>query len=256
FSPHDRYLAVVAVTHPRFVGVHGLKPSQYTDQLKKMALNGKYPATVRLFDLATQKEINLSPAANATFNLVPGNMVAFSPDDMLIAASLGNKMKVWNCATGKEVFDLAKTGRQVAFSPSGHLLACAEPGVAVVSVPDWKTVLAAKEGGNLIAFDGQDQRMVLGPEIAGFTSWDLATGVPRHASFGNAYDIAYSRDGTRLFVLHVQPKSITIRSAETLSKLLDLPCEQAPRSAAEIEPMLDELLISLRDDRVAKATAP
>jgi WD40 repeat protein len=142
------------------------------------------PATIRVWDLETRKEL----AAFRSAGNSPFRDFAFSPDgNRLAAADYDGGLRVWDVATGKPVREAPATGmvlRHVAFAPDGARL-------AVLGQPKWDP----KEFAEPDALDLPQPRVLLfdlrapavGPEVI----------VCPHGYLGG---LAYSPDGRTLAV--------------------------------------------------------
>jgi tetratricopeptide (TPR) repeat protein len=136
--------------------------------------------------------------------------VAFSPDGKCLASgSWDQTVKIWDCATGKELFALkghASTVEGVAFSPDGQRLAS---GSDDQTVKIWETAtgkeLFALKGHagwpRSVAFSPDGQRLASGSADQTVRLWDSATGKELLALKGHAglvWSVAFSPDGRRL----------------------------------------------------------
>jgi WD40 repeat protein len=127
--------------------------------------SGHADGTARVWDAATGRQEYCLEMDSIVF-------VSFSPkgDRLITSSSKCKQVKVWDMATGLEIFDLEargkEEGRWLALSPDGSRLVTA-------SVPNYRTMKV----------------------------WDATTlawlhDLPGHT--GNVYTAAFSRDGTRL----------------------------------------------------------
>jgi WD40 repeat protein len=169
---------------------------------------------------------------------------SFSPDDAQIALAAAEALSVRESATGKELLaEESVKPVSVAFSSTGRFLAAGtENGFTVFEAQGWKRAIDERRPATLFAFDAHDRRLTAGRTE--FDVWDLATGQCksiRSVADPGAIDIALSRDDRRLHILRSNG-SVSLRSAQTLISLLDLNCDDPPRTAAEIEPRLDATL--------------
>ncbi len=128
--------------------------------------------------------------------------VAFSPDGQRLASGgRDGTMKIWDSATGKELFSLkghAVWVTSVAFSPDGQRLASGGGGtVKIWDSATGKELLSLKGMAGSVAFSPDGQRLASG---GGGTVkiWDSATGKELLSLKGPAGSVAFSPDGQRL----------------------------------------------------------
>jgi WD40 repeat protein len=146
----------------------------------RMALAGGMDTTLKLFDVATGRQLRSFPGHNSRIR-----SVALSPDGSLaLSGDETSQVNVWDLSNGKllRTFDgHAGTISQVEFSPDGHTaLAASYDGTLWI----WNTqdlvvshMLAAHEGGVWSAHFSPDGMSILtGGEDNMMTLWDVATG--------------------------------------------------------------------------------
>jgi WD40 repeat protein len=136
--------------------------------------------------------------------------VAFSPDGQRLASgSHDQTVKIWDSATGKELFALkghARSVGSVAFSPDGQRLAS---GSHDQTVKIWDSAtgnelftLKGRAGvGPIVAFSPDGQRLATGSADKTVRIWDSATGKELFALKGHVsyvYGVAFSPEGQRL----------------------------------------------------------
>jgi eukaryotic-like serine/threonine-protein kinase len=136
--------------------------------------------------------------------------VAFSPDGQRLASgSYDQTVKIWDSATGKELFDLkGHSGpvTSVAFSPDGQRLAAGERDgtVKIWNSAAGKPLFVLKGHANWVtsvAFSPDGQRLASGSYDQTVKIWDSATGKELFSLKGHAstvMSVAFSPDGQRL----------------------------------------------------------
>ena len=136
--------------------------------------------------------------------------VAFSPDGQRLASGSWDKtVKIWDSATGKELFSLkghAGPVRSVAFSPDGQRLASAsaDQTVKIWDSATGKELFALKGHAGMVtsvAFSPDGQRLASGSTDKTVRIWDSVTGKELFALKGHAgavRSVAFSPDGQRL----------------------------------------------------------
>jgi RNA polymerase sigma factor (sigma-70 family) len=177
---------------------------------RSLALVGADVGTLAVIDVETGSE-----RWQARLGWGPAGHFAFSPDGQTIAAGQGGVLRLFAAATGHE--------RLV--SPEAH-----EGGVSIVRyLPGGRTLLSAGDDGTVRVWDaasGRQQRVIqeacpvnvlaISPDgntlatalpspVEGVSLWDLTTGLkrqdwPEHGSVVGAVALAFSPDGTGLYV--------------------------------------------------------
>jgi DNA-binding beta-propeller fold protein YncE len=140
-------------------------------------------------------------------------------------ASVGDdrRLRIWNTQTGAATANVkvtAKYSAALALAPAGGSVAVGATAVSLLSVPSGKrikqlrghpkadvTSISFSPSGTLLASAATSPRHTAGPEN-GVALWEIATGkelarwrLPHHSDFV----VAFSRDGTRLFVMGTTP---------------------------------------------------
>jgi WD40 repeat protein len=209
----------------------------------KQLISGGFDGTVRLWDLATRKELRqIKVEAGTVYSL------ALSPDGQTVATAGRDGLRLWDLATGKDQprDEMNKHGCvAVAFSPDGKILASGDSG----SVKLWEAA-TGKEVQTLNGFKGEisyllfsaDGRTLCTSSYDRFVRlWEVRTGRLIHEVEGHTGWV---------WGLALSPDEKTLASCSVDTKLLcwDLaglgrPAPgQAPRlSAREIETHLSDL---------------
>jgi WD40 repeat protein/ankyrin repeat protein/uncharacterized protein YecT (DUF1311 family) len=83
----------------------------------RYALSGSSDTTMKLWDIATGKEIKTFRQDSYELSV---DSVAFSPDGRYALSGTGSKMKLWDIATAKEIKTFECDVDKIAFSPDGR----------------------------------------------------------------------------------------------------------------------------------------
>jgi hypothetical protein len=171
--------------------------------------------------------------------------LAFNPDGTLLATGSRQRLRVWNCITGKVAWDKEIGGwsqdvNGVAFSPDGSRLATA-------SDDQTGRVLDATSGGELLTVKHNNfvRGVAFSPDSTRFATvstdrtsrvWDAATGkellTVRHTKITSikyslaanlwVYGVTFSPDGTRFSVWSSGNNAARVWDATTGEELLDV----------------------------------
>ena len=159
--------------------------------------------------------------------------MAFSPDGQRLAsASYDQTVKIWDSATGKELFALkghAGTVWSVAFSPDGQRLASAswDQTVKIWDSATGKELFALKgHAGPVrsVAFSPDGQRLASASDDQTVKIWDSATGKELLAFKGYAgwvLSVAFSPDGQRLASANMDGSIHLWETASVSREILD-----------------------------------
>ncbi|MFI5460516.1 MAG: protein kinase [Isosphaerales bacterium] len=163
------------------------------------------PRSIWIWDLLKRQAV-------VTIDRLPYGIAAptFSPDGKLLAAvvRLSGLVKVWEAATGQEVFSCQYSDGEVwdvAFSPDGKRLAAGgNKGIRIWGVASremqatWPSQSRLSE---CVAFSPDGKRLAVGGIEGTVEVWDTATGQRVETfkgHFGPVHAIAFGPDGTRL----------------------------------------------------------
>jgi tricorn protease-like protein len=171
----------------------------------KLLASGSSDRTVRLWDVATGKEVR-------QFGKLTGQVfsVTFAPDGKgLAAAAVNDLIWVWEPSTGKQIVEIASAlGRSnllksVAYSPDGSLLAMAG-GNSMIRLREASTGNEVRSFGgpggtiNSITFSPDGKTLATVSHDRRIRLWEVATGKELHSipEFGNiANCVRFSPDG-------------------------------------------------------------
>lgn len=181
-----------------------------------LALDGESAATlerdsgdIRLWDLATGKEVRkIGKIAKHSGNLLPP-CLAFSPDGRMLAAISEQKsVYVWEIAGNKEARRFTNAGQidSVAFSADGKRLAAGRGGAeSAVIIWDieraaavWFKKIGSREGQLAIALSPDGRRVATAAWRGGIQVWDIETKKELYTLADGergAYQVAFSPDG-------------------------------------------------------------
>ncbi len=174
---------------------------------KYLASAGSFDRTVRIWDLATNKQVFSLAHANTA------RVVRFSPDSTILAAASDDRLiKLWNVADGKLIRNI--TGHTnviwgLDFSPDGKLLASGSSDLSarIWTVADGKISktltdptgpvydLTFSKDGSVLAVSGGSQRVIHLYETATWTRTKQFTG----HTFGNIFAVGISPNGMALY---------------------------------------------------------
>ncbi len=203
-SDDDRYAMLTAAARPGIATLTG-----HTDRVHSIAftrdgstlVTGSYDGTVRLWDLATRRQIGAPLNGHGQVN-----SVAFSPDGKILASGgADGTVRLWDVAT-RQQSGTALTGdvgtvNAVAFSPDGKMLAS---GGADATVRLWDVSTQQLAGSWTTssqvfnaAFTPDGKRLATGNLDDTAQLWDVTT----HHPIGNpliGYSLAFNPNGTIL----------------------------------------------------------
>jgi TIR domain/WD domain, G-beta repeat len=185
----------------------------------RSALSGSADSTLKLWDVATGKEIRTF-TGHTSFSLVLS--VVFAPDGRsALSGSTDKTLKLWDVATGKEIRSFAghtDQVRSVAFAPDGRTVLSSSDdktlklwdvgtgkeirsfpggyGLSVAFSPDGRTVLSSSDDKTLKLWDGRTA--LSGSEDKTLKLWDVGTGKEIRTFAGHmdpVRSVAFSPDG-------------------------------------------------------------
>ena len=243
-SADDRYAMLAAAARPGIAALTG-----HTDRIHAMSFSpdgntlvtGSYDGTVRLWDVATHRQIG-APLAGHDGEIYS---VAFSPDGKVVASGADDGMvRLWDVATHRQIgAPLAGHDGEinsVAFSPDGKTLAAGGADDGMVRLWDVAThrqigaPLAGHDGEiNSVAFSPDGKLVASGADDGVVRLWDVAThrqiGAPLAGHDGEVNSVAFSPDG----------KTLATGSADGTIRLWDVATQQVARSRPTSSPVFD-----------------
>ena len=168
----------------------------------KYALSGSYDNTLKLWDIATGREIRIfSGHTSDVFS------IAFSPDGkQALSGSWDNKIKLWDINTGKEIKTFSghtDAVNSVTFSPGGELVLSGSSDRTlklwdIATGLEIKTFSEHEWGVTSVAFSHDGKQVLSGSGDATVKLWDIATGHVLRTFTGHTdaiSSVAFSPDG-------------------------------------------------------------
>jgi WD40 repeat protein/serine/threonine protein kinase len=129
--------------------------------------------------------------------------VAFSPDGQRMASGSRYHVGIRDSANGKQVLSITTPGevRSVAFSPDGRRLASADGSVKIWDAASGKELFNLQRGGSSVAFSPDGQHLASGGFDRTVKIWDVSSGRELFELKGHSAEwvtVAFSPDGQRL----------------------------------------------------------
>ena len=170
----------------------------------KRAVTGGWDKAVKVWDIATGKELITLPGAHEKYI----TCVAFSPDGKQIVTGDGSgEIKVWDAASVDKAMTSIRHGSSiwsVAFSPDGKQLISASSEDKMIRVWDAATgaeiINFHQDGANCAAFSPDGKRIVSGDWAGIIKIWDAASGneVMKFIQKSWGTTVSFSSDGKLL----------------------------------------------------------
>ena len=242
-SADDRYAMLAAAARPGIAALTG-----HTDRIHSMTFSpdgntlvtGSYDGTVRLWDVATHRQIG-APLAGHDGEIYS---VAFSPNGKVVASGADDGIvRLWDAATHRQIgAPLASHDDEiysVAFSPNGKVVASgADDGIVRLWDAATHRQIGAPLAGhddeiNSVAFSPNGKTLATGGADGTIRLWDVAThrqiGAPLASHAGVVYSVAFSPDG----------KTLATGSADGTIRFWDVATQQMARSWPTNSPVFD-----------------
>jgi RNA polymerase sigma factor (sigma-70 family) len=173
--------------------------------------NNSGKATVHIWDVAAAKILHTLGDKNSLFN------VAFSPDDKALVAVGRQHARVWEVATGREMYrtqEVNSLAKEVAFSPKSKEFLTAErngPGLHLWDVATGALrpePVAHQSAPASVAFSPDGSRVVSGGMDGQVITWDANTGASRTRlqQRGWCRTALFSEDGSSIYSLATDDK--------------------------------------------------
>jgi WD40 repeat protein len=202
-SDDARYAMLTAATLPGLAVLTGhatVFALAFSPDGKTLA-SGSADSTVRLWDVATRRQIGRSLTAHAGTVFA----LAFSPDGKTLASgSRDNTVQFWDTATHRQIGSLATPANSIAFSPDSKTLAThgSDETVRVWDVATRQQIASFPSFGNSVAFSPDGKTLASGGGYDGAVQlWDVTT----HRQIANlrghteiVISVTFSPDGKTL----------------------------------------------------------